>query len=519
MSKRHKLDDATFETLQSLDPEDEQTLGGIFRQYFWKLFGAEQKPEEVISWLEYLAKASDGALLAKILSYLEPRELALMCRISKFINAVCVRYKMTQRIIASHLFIANHNHLETPVEFLRTPIKMIACGTNHAIAITTDGKSLAWGLSKNGIFGDGNIERHYINPQNEMYRMEFSDNDKITFVACSDTHTVFVTQSGNVYACGNGTGGLLGDGNVENHIVGAPTRMLLEEFVISATCSKIHTVLITYDGEAFACGYADGGVLGINDATERYIGVPTKVQIEEFVVSASCSDSHTVFVTKNGHAYVCGSSLFGILGIDVDIEYITIPAKVEFDDPDVFVVSSAASSWYTLFVAQDGRVFASGYSNYGALGFGTDKIKTKTPFPMSLPPNVSIKSATCSSSFGGGAVTLLIAKDGRVFLCGIDWYKLTEIKRGIFSRFFNRGDDNTRYEIFTPEPVKMTVPVEFAAIQGTTNMYFIAVSATHEYGFLTIACDVCKTNELQYVDREELIGVCGPECWERRQIN
>ncbi|XP_043231783.1 inhibitor of Bruton tyrosine kinase-like [Amphibalanus amphitrite] len=81
-------------------------------------------------------------------------------------------------------------------------------------------------------------------------------------IAMSKFHTVFVTQSGEVFSCGHGIGGRLGHGDEESVMAPRPVRALRGERCVQAAVSAEHTVLLTESGGVWTCGLNHACQLG-----------------------------------------------------------------------------------------------------------------------------------------------------------------------------------------------------------------------------------------------------------------
>jgi alpha-tubulin suppressor-like RCC1 family protein len=85
----------------------------------------------------------------------------------------------------------------------------ISGGWRHTMALTSDGKLYGWGWNKFGQVGAGDIEDHC-----SPVEINFPDEQKIAQVACGWRHTLAFTEKKNVFACGRGTSGQLGHGEI-----------------------------------------------------------------------------------------------------------------------------------------------------------------------------------------------------------------------------------------------------------------------------------------------------------------
>ncbi|XP_078313714.1 uncharacterized protein LOC111129310 isoform X6 [Crassostrea virginica] len=84
------------------------------------------------------------------------------------------------------------------------PIKYVASGANHNLAITTNGEVYVWGYGK----GCGSKNKDILSPEKVPFRSK-----KVVQVSGGATHSLALTESGNVYVWGYGADGQLGLGN------------------------------------------------------------------------------------------------------------------------------------------------------------------------------------------------------------------------------------------------------------------------------------------------------------------
>ena len=143
-------------------------------------------------------------------------------------------------------------------------------------------------------------------------------------IACGTNHTVFLTNDGKVYSCGRNGYGQLGLGNTTNQPTPQPISTL-NSLTISAIAGGEHTVFLTNDGKVYSCGRntIDGlpaGLLGrlvnASNPAETPSIIPT---LNSLTISAiACGISHTIFLTNEGKVYSCGDNGANQLGRTVD---------------------------------------------------------------------------------------------------------------------------------------------------------------------------------------------------------
>lgn len=103
-------------------------------------------------------------------------------------------------------------------------IDLIAAGSFHSAAVTSDGRFLVWGRIDEGHLGVQLSQEQLANPRlvrrDEYHKprillqpVEVPNTGSAAFVACSTGHTVFLTRRGKAYASGFGFQHQLGNGS------------------------------------------------------------------------------------------------------------------------------------------------------------------------------------------------------------------------------------------------------------------------------------------------------------------
>ena len=143
--------------------------------------------------------------------------------------------------------------------------------------------------------------------------LDLSNNPSLS-IATGLEHTVFLTNDGKVYSCGNHLYGRLGRTvDTANPRTIPSIISTLDPFTITAVaCGSYHTVFLTNDGKVYSCGDNGGGQLGRSGTTATPSIIST---LNPFTISAIAGGfSHTVFLTNDGKVYSCGNNGNGQLG-------------------------------------------------------------------------------------------------------------------------------------------------------------------------------------------------------------
>lgn len=86
---------------------------------------------------------------------------------------------------------------------------------------------------------------------------------KIIKLSAGHEFSVFLTKSGIVMTCGNGSFGCLGHGDFESSFMPTLVQSLLNKDIISIACGLKHVVVVSASGQAFSWGKNTRGRLGI----------------------------------------------------------------------------------------------------------------------------------------------------------------------------------------------------------------------------------------------------------------
>lgn len=89
----------------------------------------------------------------------------------------------------------------------------------HSVLITEEGKALTFGRNSHGQLGlDSTTTRDKPSPVPAL------ENMNVIGAACGRNHTLFLTDTGTVYACGDNRSGQCGVGNLQPQVL-TPTRI------------------------------------------------------------------------------------------------------------------------------------------------------------------------------------------------------------------------------------------------------------------------------------------------------
>ncbi|KAE8910583.1 hypothetical protein PF005_g15614 [Phytophthora fragariae] len=302
-------------------------------------------------------------------------------------------------------------------------IVAVSCGSRHTMALTVTGAVYSWGWGSMGQLGHGDLKS--INVPQKIAFFEQEDL-KVDYISCGGCHSAAVTNDGTLYMWGETHWGQLGlpkefEAAHESLPVKCPLLEGVEdESIVKISCGGTHTAALTNLGRVYVWGRGDSGQLGIGSAwlkdmdDEGLLGVSRPHLLEGFngekVVQVACGAFHSAAVTEQGHVYIWGKEDYGMLGVGQTSDQQT-PKRVEFFD-DIPALRVSCGGWHTVVVAKSGDCYAFGRGEYGRLGLGDTKSRTRPHLVKALKGQTVIQAAC------GGSHTLFVTSDGIAYVAG-----------------------------------------------------------------------------------------------------
>ncbi|XP_035761298.1 RCC1-like G exchanging factor-like protein [Neolamprologus brichardi] len=223
------------------------------------------------------------------------------------------------------------------VEPLQTRVVQVACGRAHSLVLTDREGVFSMGNNAYGQCGRRIVEDEVYSGSHIIHKIE-SFSSRVIQVACGQDHSLFLTETGKVFACGWGADGQTGQ--CASHM-NSPRHLPLKGCgkVVQAACGGTQVAILNDKGEVFVWGY---GILGkgpkLSESSTPEMIPPTLFGRSEFnpsgVVSRiRCGLSHFAAVTDRGELFVWGKNVRGCLGIGKkDDQYfpwrVTVPGQV-----------------------------------------------------------------------------------------------------------------------------------------------------------------------------------------------
>ena len=248
-------------------------------------------------------------------------------------------------------------------------ITQISAGSLHSLILTEDGEVYAFGNNKKGQLGLNDTEERLVPTKIDS---NYYGNKKITQISTGDSHSLILTEDGEVYAFGYNGKGQLGLNNKTDRLV--PTKIDSTHYgnkkIAQIFAGSLHSFVLTEDGEIYAFGLNGNGQLGLNDKTDRL--VPTKIDSTHYgnkkITQISLGGLHSLILTEDGETYAFGYNKKGQLGLGYVEEYL-IPTKINSTEK---IIKISAGGSHSAFSVLGGKTYTFGQNDSGQLGLNNN---------------------------------------------------------------------------------------------------------------------------------------------------
>uniref|UniRef100_A0A0E0R9I9 RCC1-like domain-containing protein n=1 Tax=Oryza rufipogon TaxID=4529 RepID=A0A0E0R9I9_ORYRU len=193
-----------------------------------------------------------------------------------------------------------------------------------------------WGNGDYGRLGMGALESRWSPTACPFFltgRPGDDDDDPPASLACGGAHTLFLTESGRVFAAGLNDFGQLGIGSSVTHslvlsflYIMPPCEIFIyiepievsgfDEKVVEVSAGNHHSCAVTADGKLFAWGRNSSGQLGLGKRAGKVVSTPRKVDClaDARVKMVALGSEHSIATTEEGEVLSWGAAGAGRLG-------------------------------------------------------------------------------------------------------------------------------------------------------------------------------------------------------------
>ncbi len=235
----------------------------------------------------------------------------------------------------------------------------ISAGYAHTLAIRTDGTLWAWGLNNSGQLGNGT------NDPVSYIPVQVGTATNWASVSAGSEHSMAIKTNGTLWAWGRNAESELGNGtNTDSNV---PIQVGTDNDWVAVSAGTEHTLAKKANGTLWSWGGNSVGQCG-NGTPPNSVGTPLQIGTDADWESFSTTMYHSMATKSNGTLWVWGRNNSGELGDGTNTDRYT---PVQIGSGTNWQTVAAGWS-HSLAIKTDGTLWSWGNNNFGALGDGTN---------------------------------------------------------------------------------------------------------------------------------------------------
>lgn len=252
----------------------------------------------------------------------------------------------------------------------------IAAGAGHSLAVDAEGRVWAWGFNGQGRLGDGTTTN-----SSTPIQVKLPEHVHISAITAGSNHSLAIDSDGIAWAWGNGAG-RLGNGRVLRQPVPVKVNMPDQTRFTQIAASTGHSLALDQYGQAWAWGEAwrvDGAGLGDGSSGRHLSPIPLTLPEGLAFADIDVGASHNLALATDGSVWAWGRNAEGQLG-DGSGSAQSIPIAVPLP-PNTQIEQIAAGAHHSIALTRDGDVLVWGENEQGQLG-STEGGSQKAPLSL-----------------------------------------------------------------------------------------------------------------------------------------
>lgn len=226
-------------------------------------------------------------------------------------------------------------------------VSSIMCGGNHFLALTTHGSVYSWGVGECGQLGRRWLARHKAEAAIPQRVILGARTRKAVTIGTGEFTSFAVDEAGDVWGWGMNSQGHTGTGYPlsDDCIVELPAKVIglssnelgNSDRVTQIAGGQHHTLFLTSSGKVYACGRCNGGQLGLRDdhpalqEEPDFVFEPVLVELPEGdpAVCISAGPHYNMVITKGGALFSWGEGSQAEMGVgDEEIKMVRTPQMI-----------------------------------------------------------------------------------------------------------------------------------------------------------------------------------------------
>ncbi|MCL2444968.1 IPT/TIG domain-containing protein [Candidatus Saccharibacteria bacterium] len=259
-------------------------------------------------------------------------------------------------------------------------IIQIAAGSNHSLALDSEGRVFAWGMNVWGQLGNSTGTTTASNTPVAVDMSGALHGRSIVQIEAGETHSLALDSEGQIFAWGNNWEFQLGiylSDTYTTPVAVDTTGVLAGRTIVQIVAGDNHTLALDSEGQIFAWGMSLDGQIGSGETTSMLTPVAvdtTGVLAGRTIVQVLADGNLSFAIDDTGNMFAWGTNWAGQFGNGGDFLNSNVP--VEVDITGVLagrnITQIAINGTYVLALDDAGNMFAWGENWAGQFGNGTN---------------------------------------------------------------------------------------------------------------------------------------------------
>ena len=283
----------------------------------------------------------------------------------------------------------------SPVNVLNlTNVIQASAGAYHSTALLADGNVWSWGINSDGQIGNGTITIPGCQCIPTPTQTTISN---VVQIDAGSQHTLALKSDGTVWAWGFNSQGQLGDNSETTRYTPVQIGVGISGFnnIIAISAGDFHSMALKADGTVWVWGRNGEGEVG-NGTTGGNQLVPVQNTTLANVTQISAGAYHNIALLKDGTVRVWGINASGQVGNGISGGYQLTPVQTAGIGNVVEIETASNTNYVRL---SDGTVRGWGYNNEGQIGSGTTTTTGCSCIPTPVTTSVGASNASIASGY------------------------------------------------------------------------------------------------------------------------
>jgi hypothetical protein len=169
----------------------------------------------------------------------------------------------------------------------------IAAGSNHALALKSDGTVWAWGANDSGQLGNGCTIGS--NCSTSSTPVQVSGLTNVVAIAAGGSHSLALKSDGTVWAWGLNSNGQLGNNSTTSS--STPVQVTGLPFITQIAAGQLDSQAIDRSGDLYGWGANGNGQLGVGNTNDQLVATfVTSIHNGAELLAPGSQADHTLFI-------------------------------------------------------------------------------------------------------------------------------------------------------------------------------------------------------------------------------